>query len=166
MVVHRDTGKIEHKVFKDVLGFYHDKDVMVVNNTKVFPARLYGRKEKTGAKIEVFLLRELKRKLPALSAIEVEHDWWGWVCLTADFLPHVYHAGAVPSVHYALGYQGSGVAYGLHAGRLLASRIAGRDAGMQIPSTSTPLPRFPLAALRRAGQRAMYMWYRYQDERD
>jgi S-adenosylmethionine:tRNA ribosyltransferase-isomerase len=61
MVVHRDTGKIEHKVFKDILGFYKDKDVMVVNNTKVFPARLYGRKEKTGAKIEVFLLRELNK---------------------------------------------------------------------------------------------------------
>jgi S-adenosylmethionine:tRNA ribosyltransferase-isomerase len=61
MVVHRDTGKIEHKVFKDILGYYNDKDVMIVNNTKVFPARLYGRKEKTGAKIEVFLLRELNK---------------------------------------------------------------------------------------------------------
>jgi len=61
MVVYRDTGKIEHKVFKDVLGFFDDKDVMIVNNTKVFPARLYGRKEKTGAKIEVFLLRELNK---------------------------------------------------------------------------------------------------------
>lgn len=61
MVVHRDTGKIEHKVFRDILGFFDDKDVMVVNNTKVFPARLYGRKEKTGAKIEVFLLRELNK---------------------------------------------------------------------------------------------------------
>jgi len=59
MVIHRKTGKIEHKVFKDVLGFFHDKDVMIVNNTKVFPARLFGKKEKTGAKIEVFLLREL-----------------------------------------------------------------------------------------------------------
>ena len=61
MVVHRDTGKIEHKTFKDILGIFHDKDVMVVNNTKVFPARLYGKKEKTGAKIEVFLLRELNK---------------------------------------------------------------------------------------------------------
>ena len=61
MVVHRDTGKIEHKTFKDILGFFQDKDVMVVNNTKVFPARLYGKKEKTGAKIEVFLLRELNK---------------------------------------------------------------------------------------------------------
>lgn len=59
MVVHKDSGKIEHKVFRDVLDYFDDKDVMVVNNTKVFPARLYGKKEKTGASIEVFLLREL-----------------------------------------------------------------------------------------------------------
>jgi len=62
MVVHRDTGKIEHKVFKDIIDYFDEKDVMVVNNTKVFPARLFGRKEKTGAKIEVFLLRELNER--------------------------------------------------------------------------------------------------------
>ena len=59
MVVNRSTGKIEHKVFKDILGYFNDGDVMIFNNTKVFPARLFGQKEKTGAKIEVFLLREL-----------------------------------------------------------------------------------------------------------
>lgn len=59
MVLHRDTGKIEHRIFKDILDYFDEKDVMIFNNTKVFPARLYGRKEKTGAKIEVFLLREL-----------------------------------------------------------------------------------------------------------
>ncbi len=59
MVVHRDTGEIEHKVFRDVLDYFDEGDVMVVNNTKVFPARLFGNKEKTGARIEVFLLREL-----------------------------------------------------------------------------------------------------------
>ena len=61
MVVHRDTGKIEHKMFKDVIDYFDDGDVMVVNDTKVFPARMYGNKEKTGARIEVFLLRELNR---------------------------------------------------------------------------------------------------------
>jgi S-adenosylmethionine:tRNA ribosyltransferase-isomerase len=59
MVVHRKTGLIEHKLFKDVLDYFDEGDVMVLNNTKVFPARLYGNKEKTGARIEVFLLREL-----------------------------------------------------------------------------------------------------------
>ena len=59
MVVHRDTGKIEHKLFKDIINYFDEDDVIILNNTKVFPARLYGNKEKTGAKIEVFLLREL-----------------------------------------------------------------------------------------------------------
>ena len=62
MVIHRDTGKIEHKVFNEILDYFVDKDVLVFNNTKVFPARLYGNKEKTGAEIEVFLLRELNRE--------------------------------------------------------------------------------------------------------
>jgi S-adenosylmethionine:tRNA ribosyltransferase-isomerase len=61
MVVHRKTGLIENKHFRDILEYFDDKDVFVVNNTKVFPARMYGRKEKTGAKIEVFLLRELNK---------------------------------------------------------------------------------------------------------
>ncbi len=63
MVLDRKTGKIEHKIFKDVLGYFGEKDVMILNNTKVFPARLYGNKEKTGATIEVFLLRELNKEL-------------------------------------------------------------------------------------------------------
>ncbi|HIP32635.1 MAG TPA: tRNA preQ1(34) S-adenosylmethionine ribosyltransferase-isomerase QueA [Crocinitomicaceae bacterium] len=62
MVVHRDTGKFEHKMFKDIIDYIDEEDVMVMNNTKVFPARMYGNKEKTGAKIEVFLLRELNRE--------------------------------------------------------------------------------------------------------
>ncbi|MEO5570029.1 MAG: tRNA preQ1(34) S-adenosylmethionine ribosyltransferase-isomerase QueA [Bacteroidia bacterium] len=59
LLLDRKTGKIEHKIFKDVLNYFGEGDVLVLNNTKVFPARLYGNKEKTGAKIEVFLLREL-----------------------------------------------------------------------------------------------------------
>ncbi len=59
MVVNRKEGTIEHKHFKDLITYFDEKDVMVLNNTKVFPARLFGNKEKTGARIEVFLLREL-----------------------------------------------------------------------------------------------------------
>ena len=61
LVLHRDTKEIEHEIFKNVIEYFEDKDVMVFNNTKVFPARLYGNKEKTGAEIEVFLLRELNQ---------------------------------------------------------------------------------------------------------
>jgi S-adenosylmethionine:tRNA ribosyltransferase-isomerase len=60
--VHRDSGKIEHKMFKDLIDYFDEGDVMVLNNTKVFPARLFGNKEKTGARIEVFLLRELNQE--------------------------------------------------------------------------------------------------------
>ncbi len=62
MVIHRATGQIEHKLFKDIINYFDDGDVMILNNSQVFPARMYGNKEKTGAKIEVFLLRELNRE--------------------------------------------------------------------------------------------------------
>ena len=63
MVLNRRTGKIEHKVFKEMIDYFRQGDVLVFNDTKVFPARLYGNKEKTGAEIEIFLLRELNRDL-------------------------------------------------------------------------------------------------------
>ena len=61
MLLNRKDQTIEHLVFKDIIDFYDDGDVIVLNNTKVFPARLFGNKEKTGARIEVFLLRELNQ---------------------------------------------------------------------------------------------------------
>jgi S-adenosylmethionine:tRNA ribosyltransferase-isomerase len=71
MVVHRKTGKIENKHFHEVIEYFDDKDVFVVNNTRVLPARTYARKEKTGARIEVFLLRELN-KISKLWDVTVE----------------------------------------------------------------------------------------------
>ena len=62
MVINRKTGEIEHHIFKEIINYYDDKDLFVFNDTRVFPARLIGNKEKTGAKIEVFLLRELNEE--------------------------------------------------------------------------------------------------------
>jgi S-adenosylmethionine:tRNA ribosyltransferase-isomerase len=62
MVLNKSNKTIEHRIFKDIIDYFNEKDVMVFNNTKVFPARLYGNKEKTGAEIEVFLLRELNKE--------------------------------------------------------------------------------------------------------
>ena len=62
MVLHKKTGEIEHRLFKDIIDYFEKGDTFVLNDTKVFPARLYGNKEKTGADIEVFLLRELNRE--------------------------------------------------------------------------------------------------------
>jgi len=63
MVINRKTGEIEHRVFKDIIEYFDENDLFIMNDTKVFPARLYGNKEKTGAQIEVFLLRELNRDM-------------------------------------------------------------------------------------------------------
>ena len=63
LVLHRKTGEIEHRIFKDIIEYFDEKDLFLFNDTKVFPARLYGNKEKTGAEIEIFLLRELNREL-------------------------------------------------------------------------------------------------------
>ena len=62
MIIHRDSGTFEHRMFKDIVDIFDEGDVFVANNTKVFPAKMYGNKEKTGAVIEVFLLRELNRE--------------------------------------------------------------------------------------------------------
>lgn len=62
MVLHKKTGEIEHKIFKEIIYYFDEGDVMVFNDTLVFPAKLYGNKEKTGARIEVFLLRELNEE--------------------------------------------------------------------------------------------------------
>ena len=63
MVINRAKGTIEHRIFKDIIEYFDEKDLFIFNDTKVFPARLYGNKEKTGAEIEIFLLRELNREL-------------------------------------------------------------------------------------------------------
>ena len=63
MVINRKTGEIEHRIFKEIIEYFDEHDLFVLNDTKVFPARLYGNKEKTGAQIEVFLLRELNRSM-------------------------------------------------------------------------------------------------------
>jgi len=62
LVVNRETGELKHRIFKDITEYFSEHDVIVFNNTKVFPARLYGNKGNTGAEIEMFLLRELNQE--------------------------------------------------------------------------------------------------------
>jgi taurine dehydrogenase large subunit len=113
-----------------------------------------------------FLLAELKAKLPALEGITVDYDWHGWICITRDFLPHVSGAGDDASVHYALGYQGSGVSFSLYAGKLLAWRVAGRSAGDPIPPVARPLAPFPLHRFLRLAQVPVYGFFRMHDRMD
>ncbi len=113
-----------------------------------------------------FLLAELKAKYPGLERVTVDYDWHGWVCLTRDFLPHIHHAADDASVHYALGYQGSGVSLSLYAGKLLAQCVAGQPAENVLPLMNSPLARYPLHSLIRIPQRVMYLWYKFLDNSD
>ncbi|MDB5811424.1 MAG: oxidoreductase [Betaproteobacteria bacterium] len=113
-----------------------------------------------------FLLSELKIKYPGLERVTVDYDWHGWVCLTRDFLPHIHHALDDSSVHYALGYQGSGVSLSLYAGQLLAHNVAGDPPANALPAVNSPLARYPLHSLIRIPQRLMYLRYKHLDRSD
>ena len=76
MVVHKDSGKIEHKKFKDVTDFFNKGDVLVLNNTQVFSARLFANKDKSDAKVEVFLLRELENDLGGYGKASSKSQNW------------------------------------------------------------------------------------------
>lgn len=110
------------------------------------------------------MLKTIRRKFPALHAITGEYFWGGWVAITMDSMPHVATASDDAKLHYAMGYNGTGVSAATHAGRRLAERLAGED--RVDPVLSRPLPRIPFAAFRRVGQAALFQWYRWRDERD
>ena len=113
---------------------------------------------------KAWLQRRLADMFPILGGIEVTHFWNGWVCVPFDKSPHV---GSVDdgSVHYALGYVGTGVALATYCGLLLAHRLAGSESLRPSPLLARPLPRFPFPALRRTYQRAMYALFEFQDRR-
>jgi len=112
-----------------------------------------------------YLYRELIAKYPSLDGIAIEHDWHGWVAFTRDFLPRIRQAEDDRSVHYAIGYQGSGVSLSLYAGRLIAARITGDDGEPVIEAAGRAVRPFPLHRLMRLPQRALFHWYRFLDSR-
>lgn len=113
---------------------------------------------------KAWLQRRLTDMFPILAGIEVTHFWNGWVCVPFDKSPHV-NSVEDGTVHYALGYVGTGVALATYCGQLLAHRLAGDSSLLPSPLLARPLPRFPLPALRRVYQRAMYALYEFQDRR-
>lgn len=110
-----------------------------------------------------WLLDTIKRKFPGLEELTTEYFWGGWVSITRDFMPRITHASDDASVHFAMGYCGSGVAAAPLAGRRMAERLAGDD--RVLPPLAAPLPHIPLASLRRLVQLATFLWYRACDAR-
>jgi glycine/D-amino acid oxidase-like deaminating enzyme len=119
----------------------------------------------------------IARKFPPLAGIQIDYSWWGWVDVSHDMMPRITQPDAAQSIWYAVGYGGNGVAFSTWAGKRLAQRVVGQDAGQavfKLPIYDSPLQapnlfgvvRSPaLAPFRRLGQRILYQWYGWQDER-
>jgi glycine/D-amino acid oxidase-like deaminating enzyme len=119
----------------------------------------------------------IARKFPPLAGIAIDYSWWGWVDVSHDMMPRIARPDPGQAVWYALGYGGNGVSFSTWAGKRLAERIVGVDAGrevFQLPIYDSPLEypnvldlvRSPLfAPFRRLGQRVLYKWYWLRDEK-
>jgi glycine/D-amino acid oxidase-like deaminating enzyme len=119
----------------------------------------------------------IARKFPPLAGIQIDYSWWGWVDVSHDMMPRITQPDPAKNIWYAVGYGGNGVAFSTWAGKRLAERVAGKDAGkdvFKLPIYNSPLQapnlfgviRSPaLAPFRRLGQRILYKWYGWQDEK-
>jgi len=107
----------------------------------------------------------LYRKFPVLRGIQIDYSWWGWVDVSHDMMPRIVQPDPAQKIFYAMGYGGNGVMYSAQAGRRMAQLIAGQRLE-KLPIFEGGLPgRGPLTPFRRIGQRAMYRWYHYKDEK-
>ncbi len=119
----------------------------------------------------------IARKFPPLAGIQIDYSWWGWVDVSHDMMPRIARPDPSQSVWYAVGYGGNGVSFSTWAGKRLAERVAGKDAGravFQLPIYSSELE-YPnlfglirsqaFAPFRRLGQRLLYKWYWLRDEK-
>jgi len=110
------------------------------------------------------LIQGLYRKFPALTGIELDYSWWGWVDVSHDMMPRIFQPDTAKTICYAMGCGGNGVMYSAQAGRRMAQMLAGDGAGLDLPIFTSPLPGHPLAPFRRMGQRMLYHWYYLRDE--
>ena len=144
--------------------------------------QLGSRSSVTGADAEdpvhlKLLTDAIARKFPPLAGIRIEHSWWGWVDVSHDMMPRITRPDPAQTIWYAVGYGGNGVSFSTWAGKRLAERVAGKDAGrdvFKLPIYDSPLEypnvfnlvRSPaFAPFRRIGQRVLYKWYWLHDEK-
>ena len=144
--------------------------------------QLGGRSAITGADAEdpvhlKLLTNAIARKFPPLAGIQIDHSWWGWVDVSHDMMPRIVRPDPSETVWHALGYGGNGVAASTWAGKRIAERVAGKDAGREVfnlPIYNSPLE-YPnvwnrvrseaFAPFRRFGQFFLYKWYWLNDEK-
>lgn len=107
----------------------------------------------------------LYRKFPALTGIDLDYSWWGWVDVSHDMMPRIFQPDPAETIYYAMGYGGNGVMYSAQAGRRMAQLVTGNGQELDLPIFTSQLPGHGiLTPFRRLGQRFMYHWYYLKDE--
>nr|WP_245182160.1 FAD-binding oxidoreductase [Glaciimonas immobilis] len=123
-------------------------------------------------KYKNLLISNLHRKFPALTGIEIDYSWWGWVDVSHDMMPRIVQPNPKETIYYAIGYGGNGVMYSAQAGRRMAEQIAGKkvsalpifNSELPFPNVMEKLESQAFAPFRRLGQSILYRWYYLKDE--
>ena len=162
-----------HQIITDTRVLRHYYRLLPDNRIQIGSRSAISGRQAPKQKYEDMLKKGLSRKFPALSNIDIDYSWWGWVDVSHDMMPRIYQPDQSKSIFYALGYGGNGVMYSAQAGKRLAQWIAGEGALLDLPICTTPLP-FPniaeviesktFAPFRRLGQSFLYQWYQLKDE--
>lgn len=109
---------------------------------------------------------ESLQEIPGLTCIDLDYSWWGWVDVSHNMMPRIFHPDPDRSIFYAIGYGGNGVMYSAQADRRMAQMIAGKGKHLDLPIFTSQLPGHGiLPPFRRMGQRMMYGWYWLQYEK-
>ncbi|MGE0013089.1 MAG: NAD(P)/FAD-dependent oxidoreductase, partial [Azoarcus sp.] len=167
-------GLRTHQVITDTRVLRHYYRLMPDNRLQIGSRSAITGNDAPQKQYEQRLIEDMWRKFPALRGIQIDYSWWGWVDVSHDMMPRIHQPDPKETIYYSLGYGGNGVMYSAQAGRRLAQWIAGKGNELTLPIFTSRLP-FPnvrelvvseaFAPFRRFGQRFLYRWYAYNDER-
>ena len=167
-------GLRTHQIITDTRVLRHYYRLMPDNRLQIGSRSAITGNDAPQKQYEQRLIEDMWRKFPALRGIQIDYSWWGWVDVSHDMMPRIHQPDPKETIYYSLGYGGNGVMYSAQAGRRLAQWIAGKGNELTLPIFTSRLP-FPnvremvvseaFAPFRRFGQRFLYRWYAYNDER-
>jgi len=169
------TNFLTHEVITDTRTLRNYYRLLPDNRLQMGSRSSITGADASNPKHMALLIEGLHRKFPALTGIQIDYSWWGWVDVSHDMMPRIMQPNASESVFYSVGYGGNGVSFSAHAGRRMAARIAGKQLSMlDLPIYNTELE-YPnlfnvvrsraFVPFRRFGQRFLYRWYHYNDEK-
>ncbi|MCG8426795.1 MAG: FAD-binding oxidoreductase [Chromatiales bacterium] len=163
-----------HQILTDTRILRHYYRLLPDGRVQIGSRSAITGKDAPQKKYEQLLINDLHRKFPALTGIDIDYSWWGWVDVAHDLMPRITQPDPTQSIYYALGYGGNGVMYSAQAGRRMAQMVASQGSDLKLPIFTSQLP-YPnvlspkieselFAPFRRFGQWWLYRWYHFKDE--